>query len=107
MRSSQRHGEQGLERTSHFQRREAEANFGKALEHGADDRLIRLSVHVSRGVLLIQQKKYAEAESEDREAIRLNPNEPLYHNNLGVDLYNQKKYAAAEAEYKEAKRLKK
>jgi len=45
-------------------------------------------------------------EKKYREAIQLNPNSALAHNNLGVVLYLLNRYEEAEEEFREALRLK-
>jgi len=49
---------------------------------------------------------FEDKEKELREALRLNPNNALAHNNLGVVLYHLKRYEEAEKEFREALRLK-
>ena len=59
-------------------------------------------VRVNLGMLLGQQEKYAEAEAQYREALRLRPDYPEAHANLGIALACQGKDAEAEAEYRQA-----
>jgi serine/threonine protein kinase/tetratricopeptide (TPR) repeat protein len=54
---------------------------------------------------LYEQKKYLEAATNYREAIRLDPKNDNYYNNLGNSLSNQKKYSEAETEYRLAARI--
>lgn len=58
-----------------------------------------------RGATLYLQDKFAEAESEYRKAIELEPNNPKLHNMLGTILKEQKKLKAAEDAYKKAIKL--
>jgi caspase domain-containing protein/tetratricopeptide repeat protein len=84
---------------------EAERNFRKAVELAPDVASFRSGLAEA----LFRQEKYAEAEAEEREAIK----EPLggdfksdmqgfAHNELGEILEGSEKYAEAEAEYKKA-----
>jgi Flp pilus assembly protein TadD len=50
-------------------------------------------VHNNLGSLLIDLKRYAEAEAECREAIRLSPDFAIAHNGLARALESQRKYA--------------
>ena len=59
----------------------------------------------ARGSELFRQQKYAEAEPYYREAVRLEPGNAVYNNNLGDALFQQKKYPQAEPYYSEAVRL--
>jgi len=52
-----------------------------------------------------QQQRYVDAETAHREAIRLDPGNGQYHDNLGDALSGQEKYPEAEAAYREAVRL--
>jgi tetratricopeptide (TPR) repeat protein len=61
--------------------------------------------HYQLGDVLREQGKYAEAEREYREAIRLKPDWAEAHFGLGFALKQQEKYAEAEKEYREAIRL--
>jgi tetratricopeptide (TPR) repeat protein len=58
--------------------------------------------HNSKAEVLLEQKKYAEAEAEYRKAVELVPDEATYHSGLGIAMHNQKKYAEAEVEYRKA-----
>ncbi|MDQ3818455.1 MAG: tetratricopeptide repeat protein [Acidobacteriota bacterium] len=62
--------------------------------------------HYSKGKLFKEEKRYAEAETEFREAIRLNPNDVTNHAALAEVLSRQSKMAEAEKEYREILRLK-
>jgi tetratricopeptide (TPR) repeat protein len=89
---------------------EAEKNFRKAVELDPDVANFRIGLATA----LYREEKYAEAEAEEREAIKL----PLgggdfrsrwypdlegeAHNMLGEILEGSEKYAEAEAEYKKA-----
>lgn len=88
---------------------EAEKNFRKAVEVDPGVAFFRMSLATA----LYHQEKYAEAEAEDREALKLPLGEDLSahwerdlegkaHNLLGEILEGTEKYADAEAEYKKA-----
>src|SRR5208283_2490412 len=62
--------------------------------------------HDQLGRVLLQQKKYAEAEAEFGEILQLNPSNASAHTCLGYALAAQGKYADAEAEYSNALMLK-
>jgi tetratricopeptide (TPR) repeat protein len=53
----------------------------------------------------MQQQRYVPAEAEYREAIRLDPDYAVAHNNLGDVLRKTNRYAEAEVAYAEALRL--
>lgn len=57
------------------------------------------------GVALYDQGKYREAESKFSEAVRLEPNDAIFHNNLGYNFHKQRKYQEADSQYTEAVRL--
>ena len=57
------------------------------------------------GFGLFGQKKYAEAETAFREAVRLEPYNAAYHYNLGTSLNAQNKFDEAEKEIDLASRL--
>lgn len=59
----------------------------------------------NRGILLLDDSKWAEAEAEYKMAVSLEPSNALYRASLGNALYNQRKYTEAEHEYREAGRL--
>jgi Flp pilus assembly protein TadD len=61
--------------------------------------------HFNKGMLFKEEKRYAEAETEFRESIRLNPDEPKTHLNLAFVLTRLGKHAEAEREYRETLRL--
>jgi tetratricopeptide (TPR) repeat protein len=61
--------------------------------------------HVERGNLLLNQRRFADAEAAYREAIRLDPGLAVAHNNLGNVLEATQRYGEAEAAYREAIRL--
>jgi len=55
---------------------------------------------LNRGNLLMNLRKYEEAEKKYREAIRINPNYAEVHNNLGVLLVNLNRFDEAEKEFR-------
>lgn len=57
------------------------------------------------GVALLRQQKWAEAEAELREAVRLKADNPYYRFHLGAALSPQMRFAETEAEFREAARL--
>jgi hypothetical protein len=57
------------------------------------------------GVELLNQQRWAEAEAELREAVRLKSDNPYYHFHLGAALSPQMRFAETEAEFREAARL--
>ena len=61
--------------------------------------------HVARGAELLQKKRYADAEAEDRAALRLDPQNADLHVDLGTDLGEKGERDAAVAEFREALRL--
>jgi Tfp pilus assembly protein PilF len=61
--------------------------------------------HVGLGNILHHQGKYAEAEAECREALRLRPDDPNAHVGLGNSLLRQNKISEAEKAYQGAIRL--
>ncbi|HLG17936.1 MAG TPA: tetratricopeptide repeat protein [Blastocatellia bacterium] len=63
------------------------------------------ATHFQNGNNFLNQQKHAEAETEYRAAINLDPRQASYHGWLGVALGNQRKDAAAEAAFREAIRL--
>jgi Flp pilus assembly protein TadD len=63
------------------------------------------ATHLKQGDMLRHEKKYAEAEVEYRQAIRLDPKNAAIHDYLGIVLEVQGKSSEAEAEYLEAIRL--
>ncbi|MBU4299352.1 tetratricopeptide repeat protein [Patescibacteria group bacterium] len=62
-------------------------------------------VHFNFGNLLKDFGKFPEAESQYREAIRLEPNNVMAHNNFGILLYKLEKFPQAEKEYREALKI--
>lgn len=62
----------------------------------------RAAQHYGAAEGLLNEKLYARAESEFREAIKIAPGNASYHNGLGDSLYRQKKYPEAEAEFRKA-----
>jgi Flp pilus assembly protein TadD len=58
--------------------------------------------HLDQGSVLKDQKRYVEAETEYREAIRLAPNDPNAHVGLAYVLTRVKRNAEAAAEYRQA-----
>ena len=63
------------------------------------------TIKARRGSALLEQKRYAEAESEFREAIRLDPDYSCYQA-LGVCVYMQGRSSEAASAYREALKLK-
>lgn len=63
------------------------------------------ALHYNIGKALQDQEKFAEAETEYREAIRLDANMGSAHMNLGLTLYQMKRYPEAESELRESVRL--
>jgi Flp pilus assembly protein TadD len=61
--------------------------------------------HFNKGMVFKEEKRYAEAETEFQESIRLNPDEPKTHLNLAFVLTRLDKHAEAEREYRETLRL--
>lgn len=57
------------------------------------------------GVELLKQQRWAEAEAELREAVRLKSDNPYYRFHLGAALSPQMKFAETETEFREATRL--
>jgi tetratricopeptide (TPR) repeat protein len=51
------------------------------------------------------QRQTGRAEADYRDALRLQPDHPVAHNNLGIALFDQGRYREAEAEYREALHL--
>jgi Tfp pilus assembly protein PilF len=62
--------------------------------------------HNQLGWVLVQQKKFAEAEAQFGEILRLNPYSANAHKHLGDVLVREGKYAEAEAEYSNALMIK-
>ena len=62
--------------------------------------------HNQLGWVLVQQKKFAEAEAQFGEILRLNPYSANAHKRLGDVLVREGKYAEAEAEYSNALMIK-
>jgi Flp pilus assembly protein TadD len=60
--------------------------------------------HAALGILYDVQMR-SEAEAQHREAVRLDPNNPRYLNNLGFSLYLRQRFKPAIAEYEKAARL--
>src|SRR5207237_8665484 len=58
--------------------------------------------HCNRGIELRLNKQYAEAEAEFREAIRLIPDDPDFHNHLGLALIPQRRFEEAEVGHRSA-----
>ncbi len=54
---------------------------------------------------LYEEKKYSEAATNYKEAIRLDPKNDTYYNKLGNSLFGQEKYSEAETEFRLAVRL--
>jgi len=57
---------------------------------------------VNQGVILLRQKKYAEAETQFRRGISINGKSPYSHNLLGIALREQGKFAEARTAYEAA-----
>jgi tetratricopeptide (TPR) repeat protein len=62
-------------------------------------------MHFNLGLTLANQRNFAEAENEFREALRTAPSSALTHNALAQTLGNQAKLTEAETEFKEAIRI--
>jgi tetratricopeptide (TPR) repeat protein len=60
---------------------------------------------LDRGNLFYYVGRYEEAEEEYRKALKMDPNDPVAHNNLGYLLCNLNRYKESEKEYKEAIRI--
>lgn len=56
----------------------------------------------TKGNELVSQKNFPSAESQFREAIKLDPNNAQYHKRLGDVLYDQNRFGESEQEYREA-----
>ena len=76
----------------------AEEAYRAALKLAPD----RADIHLSLGIVLLEEKRLDAAIQEDREALRLRPEMAAAHNNLGVALYRQGDWAGAKTEYGEA-----
>jgi eukaryotic-like serine/threonine-protein kinase len=61
--------------------------------------------YYNKGKAFFDQKRYSDAETQYREAVRLQPYEAFYHNELGVALAGQRRHIDAEYEYREAIKL--
>jgi len=61
--------------------------------------------HYNLGFSLANQRSFAEAENEFREALKADPNSPLIRTALGQALGNQRKFTEAESEFKQAIRI--
>lgn len=57
---------------------------------------------INQGVILLKQKKFADAEKVLRQALVVNPRNPYAHNLLGIALREQGKFADARAAYETA-----
>lgn len=57
------------------------------------------------GDLLYNDKEYAGAEDQYRQALSLQPRNPAYNNHVGMALFNQKKFLESEQYFREAVRL--
>ena len=62
-------------------------------------------LYASLAYVLSQQKKWDDAAAAAREALRLNPNNDMAHNNLGIALGSKGDWDGAIAEEREALRL--
>ncbi len=63
------------------------------------------TMHHNLGLTLANDRKYAEAEIEFREALKITPNSAVVHNDLGQALGNQGKFPEAETEFRQAIRI--
>jgi tetratricopeptide (TPR) repeat protein len=63
------------------------------------------SSHNNYALLLINMKRYEEAESHFRESLRINSEFRQAHNNYALLLINMKRYEEAEFHYKESLRI--
>ena len=61
--------------------------------------------HSAEGDRFAAMKRFAQAESEYREAIKLSPENSDYYGKLGIALYHQGKLKDAEAQYRKANKL--
>jgi Flp pilus assembly protein TadD len=61
--------------------------------------------HNNLGTVFVKRRRYREAETAYREAIRLDPGLAMAHNNLGVVLKVLKRKREADAAFGEAARL--
>ena len=61
--------------------------------------------HMARGAEFVRSKRYTDAEAEYREALRLNPNDDMTHDNLGVALGRKGDWDGKITEEREALRL--
>jgi tetratricopeptide (TPR) repeat protein len=62
-------------------------------------------MHYNLGLTLANQQRNSEAETEFREALKINPNSAITRSALGLALGNQSKYAESESEFREAIRV--
>lgn len=62
----------------------------------------RAEFHRNLGVAYTMRGDYEKALDQSSEAVRLDPNESLYHYSLGVDLTNLKRWEEASREYRKA-----
>ena len=63
------------------------------------------TMHHNLGLTLANDRKYAEAEIQFREALKNNPNSSFIYNDLGQALWSQRKFAEAEAAFRQAIRI--
>ena len=80
-----------------------EASSGLEPEAGDQERLA--SWHSNRGVALLREGRYREAEAEFREAASKNPSSPTVHNNLGLAAMELGRAKDAEASFRRALQL--
>jgi Flp pilus assembly protein TadD len=76
-----------------------------AVDPTSTDRQVEARQHASRGAQLLYSKRFAEAESEYRAALRLDPQDGNLHSVLGLVLLDENNADGAIAEYREALRL--
>jgi len=83
---------------------EAIHHLNQAIELESDAKQ-RAQFHRILGVVYTMRGEYEKALAQGREAVRLNPEEGLYHYSLAVDLTNLKRWTEACVEYRKALEL--